>query len=123
MSALGVSLFKQVKQSPGLYRFLKPLAGAYANLAGYRAHGLKYDDILIEENATVQKALGRLNEREAYDRAYRLRVASMCAIAHEELPKNERVKPEEDVRYLKPYVEEIETEQAERNAYDNAKRL
>jgi hypothetical protein len=55
MSALGVSLFKQVKQSPGLYRFLKPLAGAYANLAGYRAHGLKYDDILIEENATVQK--------------------------------------------------------------------
>ncbi|GAA5872612.1 hypothetical protein JCM3774_001864 [Rhodotorula dairenensis] len=123
MSALGVSLFKQVKQSPGLYRFLKPLAGAYANLAGYRAHGLKYDDILIEENATVQKALGRLNEREAYDRAYRLRVASMCAIAHEELPKNERVKPEEDVRYLKPYVEEIETEQAERSAYDNAKRL
>lgn len=55
MSALGVSLFKQVKQSPGLYRFLKPLAGKYANLAGYRAHGLKYDDILIEENATVQK--------------------------------------------------------------------
>ncbi|GAA5967000.1 hypothetical protein JCM8115_003489 [Rhodotorula mucilaginosa] len=123
MSALGVSLFKQVKQSPGLYRFLKPLAGAYANLAGYRAHGLKYDDILIEENATVQKALARLDEREAYDRAYRLRVASMCAIAHEELPKNERVKPEEDVRYLKPYVEEIETEQAERHAYDNAKRV
>ncbi|POY76747.1 hypothetical protein BMF94_0339 [Rhodotorula taiwanensis] len=123
MSALGVSLFKQVKQSPGLYRFLKPLAGKYANLAGYRAHGLKYDDILIEENATVQKALGRLNERDAYDRAYRLRVASMCAIAHEELPKHERVKAEEDVRYLKPYVEEIEQEQAERSAYDNAKRL
>jgi hypothetical protein len=41
------------------------------------------------------QALARLDEREAYDRAYRLRVASMCAIAHEELPKNERVKPEE----------------------------
>lgn len=44
---------------------------------------------------TPTQALARLNEREAYDRAYRLRVASMCAIAHEELPKNERVKPEE----------------------------
>lgn len=31
--------------------------------------------------------------------------------------------PPQDVRYLKPYVEEVETELAERNAYDNATRL
>ena len=49
----------------------------------------------MQRKTKTMQALARLNEREAYDRAYRLRVASMCAIAHEELPKNERVKPEE----------------------------
>lgn len=55
MSALGPSLASAVKNSRGLYGFLKPLADKYANLAGYRQHGLKYDDILIEENDVVQK--------------------------------------------------------------------
>lgn len=35
------------------------------------------------------QALGRLTERESYDRAYRHRVASMCAIAHAPLPKKD----------------------------------
>jgi len=55
MSALGPSFASAVKNSRGLYGFLKPLADKYANLAGYRQHGLKYDDILIEENDVVQK--------------------------------------------------------------------
>lgn len=55
MSALGPSLASSVKSSRGLYSFLKPLADKYAQLAGYRQHGLKYDDILIEENDVVQK--------------------------------------------------------------------
>jgi hypothetical protein len=45
--------------------------------------------------AVLSQALGRLSEREAYDRAFRLRTASMCSIAHEELPKEKWVKPEE----------------------------
>ncbi|GAA5822246.1 hypothetical protein JCM10212_006125 [Sporobolomyces blumeae] len=122
MSALGPSLANSVKQSRGLYSFLKPLADRYANLAGYRQHGLKYDDILIEENDVVQKALGRLPEREAYDRVYRLRVASQCAIMHEDAPKDKQVKAEEDVRYFKPYVTEVEAENAERQKWDNATR-
>ncbi|GAA5900679.1 ubiquinol--cytochrome-c reductase subunit 7 [Sporobolomyces salmoneus] len=122
MSALGPSLASSIKSSRGLYSFLKPLADKYANLAGYRQHGLKYDDILIEENDVVQKALGRLPEREAYDRVYRLRVASQCAIMHEELPKDKQVKASEDVRYFKPYVSEVEHENAERAKWDNASR-
>lgn len=41
------------------------------------------------------QALGRLSERESYDRAFRHRTAHMCAIAHEELPKAQWVKPTE----------------------------
>ncbi|GAA5971712.1 hypothetical protein JCM11641_000695 [Rhodosporidiobolus odoratus] len=122
MSVLGPSFAQQVKQSRGLYKMLKPLADRYANVAGYRAHGLLYDDILLEESAVVQKALGRISEREAYDRAFRLRTASMASIAHEELPKAEWVKPEEDKRYIKPYVLEVEAENAERVRYDTAVR-
>ncbi|BGP30380.1 Cytochrome b-c1 complex subunit 7, mitochondrial [Rhodotorula toruloides] len=122
MSALGLSFAKQLKASRTFGPMAKRLAERYANLAGHRQVGLRYDDVLIEESAAVQKALGRLSEREAYDRAYRLRVASMCAIAHQELPKAEQVKPEEDVRYLKPLVEEVEAEEAERSAFDHATR-
>lgn len=52
---LGPSLAPQIKASRSLYNLLKPVATAYANLAGFRKYGLKYDDILIEESATVQK--------------------------------------------------------------------
>ncbi|KAK4058557.1 Cytochrome b-c1 complex subunit 7 [Microbotryomycetes sp. JL221] len=122
MSALGPSFAKTVKNSRGLYSFLKPLADRYASLAGYRKHGLKYDDILIEENQTVQKALGRLSERESYDRAFRLRTAHMCAIAHKELPKDEWVPASEDVRYLKPIVQDLESEIKERSEWDSVKK-
>ena len=59
MSVLGPSFASAVKSSRGLYKFVKPLADRYASLASYRAHGLKYDDILIEESNTVQKVSPR----------------------------------------------------------------
>lgn len=55
MSALGISFAKQLKLSRTFGPLAKKLADKYANLAGYRSHGLRYDDILIEESATVQK--------------------------------------------------------------------
>lgn len=120
MTVLGPSLASAVKSSRGLYKFLKPIADSYANLAGYRQHGLKYDDILIEENKSVQKALGRLTERESYDRAYRHRLASMASISHAVLPKAQWVPKEADTRYLVPLVKEVEAEEAERSLWDNA---
>jgi len=41
---------------------LKPLANAFANSAGYRQIGLKYDDILIEEREDVKKVSWRVFE-------------------------------------------------------------
>lgn len=36
---------------------VKRIADKYANICGYRQHGLKYDDLLCEENDTVQKVI------------------------------------------------------------------
>lgn len=68
---------------------LKPVANAYANATGHRQMGLKYDDLIIEESPRVQKALSRLPEKEAYDRAFRLRQASQLSVLHRELPKEQ----------------------------------
>lgn len=46
-----------------------------------------------------------------------------CSIAHTLLPKEEQTKPEQDVSYLSPYIEEIEREIAERNELDSLKRM
>lgn len=60
--------------------------------------GLRYDDLMVEENDIAQEALRRLelsNPRAAYDRAYRLRVAQQCSLAHSLLPQEQWTKPEE----------------------------
>ena len=84
---------------------------------------------------TLPKALSRLPPREAYDRAYRLRVASQCSVLHKDLPKEQWIKPSEvctfvclwvlldlkgiqDVRYLRPYVAEVAREDEERRVWD-----
>lgn len=86
--------------------------------------GLRYDDLVAEESELVQEALRRLEiaePREAYDRAYRLRVAQQCSLSHTLLPKEQWTKPENDKRYLQPYIDEVAAEFAEREAFDNIK--
>ncbi|CAO1622969.1 unnamed protein product [Parajaminaea phylloscopi] len=117
----GLSAIKYVGSSPLLMRFLKPVASAYARAAGYRQLGLKYDDLIIEENETVQKAISRLSHRDSYDRAFRLRQASQQSVLHRDLPKDKWVTKEEDQRYLTPLVKEIADEEAERAAWDTVK--
>jgi len=80
--------------------------------------GLVYDDLLVEERPDVQRALTRLTPREAYDRAFRFKRASQTSVQHKDLPKSEWIKPEEDVRYLKPHVLEVEKEDQERHLWD-----
>ncbi|GAK68419.1 cytochrome bd ubiquinol oxidase [Moesziomyces antarcticus] len=114
----GLSLAKYVQSSPALMRMLKPVANAYANATGHRQMGLRYDDLLVEESPRVQKALSRLPEREAYDRAFRLRQASQLSVLHRELPKDQWLPAKEDKRYLTPYVAEVAEEESERAAWD-----
>ncbi|PWY98750.1 putative ubiquinol--cytochrome-c reductase [Testicularia cyperi] len=118
LSLSGLSLAKYVQSSPLLMRFLKPVANAYANSAGHRQLGLRYDDLLVEESPRVQKALARLPEKEAYDRAFRLRQAAQASILHRDLPKDQWLPVKEDKRYLTPYVSEIAQEESERAAWD-----
>ncbi|KAI0319817.1 cytochrome bd ubiquinol oxidase subunit [Amylostereum chailletii] len=138
---LGFSLAPQIRASRGLANALKPLATWYANLAGYRKMGLVYDDLraflcmpsftllltvlplnaVVEERPDVQRALGRLTERQTYDRVYRFKRASQLSVLHTDLPKDQWVKPEEDVRYLAPHVTEVSKEDAERARWDTIK--
>ncbi|KAF2864130.1 14 kDa subunit of cytochrome bd ubiquinol oxidase [Piedraia hortae CBS 480.64] len=112
------SLAPFVLKRPWLMRWMKPMASWYNDLAGYRKLGLKADDLIIEENETVQLALKRLSPQEAYDRVYRMRRAVQCSLAQQVLPRNEWTKDEDDKPYLEPLIHEIEAENAERDALD-----
>jgi len=80
--------------------------------------GLKYDDLLLEERPDVQRALGRLPSRESYDRIYRINRASQCGVLHRDLPKDQWTQPEEDTRYLVPFVNEARAEDIEKAKWD-----
>ena len=76
------------------------------------------DDLLVEEDPTVLKALARLPPRESYDRIYRIRRATQLSLQQKILPKEEWTKPEEDVRYLTPILEQLMAEAKEKDALD-----
>merc|ERR1712032_60041 len=108
------SLAPYILKRPWLAKWVQPLANWYCNAAGYRQLGLKADDLIPEENDTVQLALKRLPPKEAYDRVFRLRRAFQCSVSHQLLPKAEWTKPEEDTPYLSVMIKEIEAEMKER---------
>ncbi|KAI9827044.1 MAG: hypothetical protein M1819_007036 [Sarea resinae] len=108
------SLAKFIIKRPWLRRWMSPLAKWYTDAAGYRKLGLKADDLIPEESETVLLALKRLPPKEAYDRVFRLRRAFQCSLAHQLLPKEQHIKPEEDTAYLSPIIREIEAENKER---------
>ncbi|KAF8242223.1 ubiquinol-cytochrome c reductase complex 14 kDa protein [Wilcoxina mikolae CBS 423.85] len=118
MAAIAKRIAEYTKSRPGLYKVMRPLADKYLDLAGYRKVGLVYDDLIAEENDVVQKALKRLPPRLVYDRMFRQRRAMQCSLAHQILPLEEQTKPEEDIHYLRPYIEEVQREFAERKEFD-----
>ncbi|CAG8626793.1 16411_t:CDS:2, partial [Acaulospora colombiana] len=97
------------------------MADFYANISGYRQLGLRYDDIIIEENSVVQEALRRLSPKESDLRNIRIRNAYQLSLTHKILPKEKWTKPEEDIRFLYPIVEQVATEKAEREAFESIK--
>ncbi|TFY71743.1 hypothetical protein EVG20_g1264 [Dentipellis fragilis] len=115
---LGPSLAPYVRSSRTLRGWVTPIAKWYANLTGYRRMGLVYDDLLVEERPDVQKALSRLTPRQEFDRAYRIKRAAQQSILHKDLDSPDWIKPEEDIRYLKPHVQAVEAEDNERRTWD-----
>ncbi|KAH7125444.1 cytochrome b-c1 complex subunit 7 [Dendryphion nanum] len=112
MSAPSLAGF--ISKRPWLHKALMPLANWYTNAAGYRQLGLRADDLIPEENDTVQLALKRLPPKEAYDRVWRLRRAFQLSVSHQLLPKAEWTKAEEDTPYLSEIITTIESELKER---------
>uniref|UniRef100_A0A1D1YGT5 Cytochrome b-c1 complex subunit 7 n=1 Tax=Anthurium amnicola TaxID=1678845 RepID=A0A1D1YGT5_9ARAE len=115
------TLYNTVKNSRFLYGLLKPVANWYTNASGYRQLGMRYDDIIAEESTTVEEALRRIPQNEYDQRTLRIRHAYQLSTQHNLLPRDKWVKPEEDIRYLAPYVEQVAFEEAERKAFDSAK--
>ncbi|KAI0108533.1 putative ubiquinol--cytochrome-c reductase [Daldinia grandis] len=107
-----------ISKRPWLRNLLKPVASWYTNAAGYRQLGLRADDLIVEEDENVIKALKRLPPKEAYDRVYRLRRAFQASTVHKLLPKEEWTKPEEDRPYLQPLIDQIHAEEKEKRALD-----
>ncbi|KAL8409651.1 hypothetical protein RB594_007921 [Gaeumannomyces avenae] len=116
MSAPSLAPF--VLKRPWLTKMLTPVANWYANAAGYRQMGLRADDLISEENETVQLALKRLSPKEQYDRVYRLRRAAQLSLSHTLLPKGQWTKADEDVPYILPLIKAIEAEAKEKAALD-----
>ncbi|KAH7889783.1 cytochrome b-c1 complex subunit 7 [Phlebopus sp. FC_14] len=119
MNALGPTLAPYIRSSRTLKKWVTPIAQWYADLAGYRQYGLKYDDLQVEEFPEVQRGLARLTPREAYDRAYRMKVSLHQSVLHKPLPKEQWLAPKDDTRYLKPHIEAVIQEEEERAAWDS----
>ncbi|KAI0005622.1 14 kDa subunit of cytochrome bd ubiquinol oxidase [Xylariaceae sp. FL0662B] len=114
-----ITLAPFIRKRPWLKKLFKPLVGWYAQASGYRQLGLRADDLISEEDELVIKALKRLPPQESYDRVYRIRRAFQCSTTHKLLPKNEWTKPEEDIPYLQPLINQIRAEAKEKDALDS----
>ncbi|OAQ61698.1 ubiquinol-cytochrome C reductase-like protein [Pochonia chlamydosporia 170] len=115
----GYSLAPFVLRRPWLANMLMPAANWYANAAGYKKLGLRYDDLAEEERESTQIALKRLSPKESYDRIYRIRRSVQCSYQHKLLPKDQWTKPEEDTPYLRDIINQVEAELAEKDALDS----
>ncbi|KAH0435858.1 ubiquinol-cytochrome c reductase complex 14 kda protein [Colletotrichum camelliae] len=117
-SLISKQLAEGILARPFLKSLAIPFANWYANAAGHRKLGLRFDDLIEEENDIVQKALKRLSPKESYDRVFRLRRAVQLSYQHKLLPKDEWTKPSEDVPYLGPLIQQIQAEEAEKLAFE-----
>lgn len=82
---------------------------------------MRYDDILREETDIIREAINRLPENEGYERFYRMKVACQYSLSHTIATKETALKPEDDIRYLTPLIDEVAAEFAEREDFNNIK--
>ncbi|KAJ3091903.1 Cytochrome b-c1 complex subunit 7 [Quaeritorhiza haematococci] len=90
----------------------------YSNQMGYRKMGLRFDDLIPDESDVVQQAVSRLPPKEFYDRVFRFRRALHLSGKQETLPPEMWTKPEQDVPYLRPIIEQIEAEMTTKQNFD-----
>ncbi|TGZ54465.1 cytochrome b-c1 complex subunit 7 [Temnothorax longispinosus] len=90
------------------------------NLSGYNKYGLYTHDIIYYDDPVVREALRRIPEEVLDARNFRHIRAIQLSFLKIYLPREKWVTYEQDIeyRYLGPYMEEIQTEQAEINEFD-----
>lgn len=79
--------------------------------------GLHRDDCLYETE-DVKEAIRRLPNDLYDERMFRMIRAMHLSMTKTVLPKDQWTKYEEDFKYLTPYLEEVEKEREERNAWN-----
>jgi ubiquinol-cytochrome c reductase subunit 7 len=87
------------------------------SLSYFNQLGLMHDDTLTE-NAEVKEALHRLPKRLQDERQFRITRALYLSMRKEVLPKEEWTKWENDVKYLQPYLQEVEKEVREQEEWN-----
>ncbi|CAH1406036.1 unnamed protein product [Nezara viridula] len=87
------------------------------NASGFNKLGLMHDDCLHEDD-DVKEALRRLPEKLLHERNYRIIRAMQLGITHDILPKEQWTKFEEDIRYLKPFLDQVRQEKKEREEWE-----
>ncbi|KAG0348500.1 Cytochrome b-c1 complex subunit 7 [Podila humilis] len=117
----GITLVNQVKASKFLNGLLQPVASAFINASGYRKLGMRYDDLLREETDIIREALNRLPDNDSYERYYRMKQGFQYSLSHTIATKETALKPEDDIRYLTPIIDEVAAEFAEREDFNNIK--
>lgn len=80
--------------------------------------GLLHNDCLYE-TPDVKEALKRLPTKLQDERNFRQYRALHLSMCQRILPKEQWTKYEEDVRYLEPYLEEVQRERAEKEEWKN----
>lgn len=95
-----VKASEYILKSPFLSSIFVPLSKTFVNLSGYRRMGLRFDDLIAEESDIVQTALKRLDEKESYDRVYRMLTACQLSLTCQILPKDKSLKPEDVSVYI-----------------------
>ncbi|XP_043238770.1 cytochrome b-c1 complex subunit 7-like [Amphibalanus amphitrite] len=81
--------------------------------SGFNKLGLWHDDCLYEDDE-VKEAVRRLPERLQDDRTFRITRAMQLSLSHQILPREQWTTFDEDIRYLKPYLEEVRKENREK---------
>ncbi|XP_050389301.1 cytochrome b-c1 complex subunit 7 [Patella vulgata] len=79
--------------------------------------GLMIDDCLYE-TPEVKEAVSRLPADLYNQRVYRISRALNLSMRKDILPKEEQHTVDDDVRYLKPYLDEVKKEKAEKLEWD-----
>ncbi|XP_011298108.1 cytochrome b-c1 complex subunit 7-like [Fopius arisanus] len=87
------------------------------DLSRFNQYGLRHDDCLYE-TPEVQEAIRRLPAHVYDERTFRLVRAMQLSCNKVVLPKEQWTKREEDVHYLRPYLDEVLKEKKEKEDWD-----